>query len=66
MTPETKAWIDNASYEDLLRKWRFASTGDPLLQGDAGKHFQEVMKRKRAEVGDEGHVRASKEIGWEA
>ena len=61
---EMKKWIDNASYEELLRKWRFAPTGSLFFQGEVAKHYDVVMARKRAEVGDAEHVRASKSIGW--
>jgi hypothetical protein len=58
------AWIDNASYYDLLRKWRFAKAGDPYFQGEVGTHYTEVMAAKKKEIGDEEHSRISKEIGW--
>lgn len=61
---EMKEWIDNASYEDLLRRWRFAPSGSPFFQGEMGKYYEVIMARKRAEVGDAEHVRASKSIGW--
>lgn len=64
MTPEQKQWIDGASYTELLHRWRFASTGDPMFQDDTGKYFAEVMFAKRKQVGDAGHVAASKEVGW--
>lgn len=64
MTEEQKAWIDSASYEELLSKWRFAAVGDPMFQGPCGKYYSEVMTRKRSEDPD-GHVRASKKIGWD-
>jgi len=31
---EMKAWIDSANYTQLLSKWLFASTGDPLFPGE--------------------------------
>lgn len=58
------AWIDNASYEELLRKWRYAPAGDPMFQGETGQYYSEVMAKKRDEVGNAEHVRASKSIGW--
>lgn len=61
---EMRDWIDNASYEDLLRKWRFAKSSDPFFQGRIGQYYADVMAKKRAEVGVEEHVRASKAIGW--
>jgi len=61
---EMKAWIDEADYESLLERWRNEPSGSPWFQGDVGAYYAEVMK-KREEVGPGGHVRASKNIGWE-
>ena len=56
-------WIDNATLEQLLAKWRFAPSGDPMFVGDIGKHFEDVMNRKRKE--EPGRwISASKNIGW--
>ena len=60
---EMKDWINNASYEDLLRKNRMAPIGDPFFQPPVGKYFMEVMKRKKEEVGPAAAVAASKKIG---
>lgn len=61
---EMKNWIDNASYEQLLSRWRFAPTGSPWFQGEIGDYYKKVMQEKRKEVGNEAHVKASKSIGW--
>ena len=63
MTPEQKKWIDEATYEDLLRRNRFAPIGDPMFRGDTGDYYSKVMNEKRAANPGE-HVRASKAIGW--
>jgi len=66
MTPEEmKAWIDAASYEALLSRWRFAAAGDSFFAGEMGDYYSTVMARKREEVGEAGHVSASKAIGWD-
>jgi DNA helicase IV len=65
MTKEEKEWIDNADYEELLSKWRFAPVGDPFFQGETGDYYSKKMAEKRYEIGYEGHVRASKSIGWD-
>jgi hypothetical protein len=59
-----KYWIDNASYESLLNKWRNAPAGDPFFQGETGQYYSKVMARKRDEAGPGEAVRASKNIGW--
>ena len=61
---ELKKWIDGASYEDLLRKWRSAPAGSPFFQGETGDYYAKVMAQKREAVGNAEHVRASKSIGW--
>lgn len=63
MTDEQKAWIDNASIMELLRKWRHAPVGDPSFQGDVGDYYQEVMTAKRS-ADNAAWVAASKSIGW--
>lgn len=63
LTPEAKAWIDNASYMQLLSRWRFAPAGDPIFQGDSGDYYATVMAEKHDADPDEA-VRASKAIGW--
>ena len=63
MTPDQKAWIDNASYESLLSKWRFAPAGDPIFQGECGQYYSKVLAEKRS-ANPGGAVAASKQIGW--
>ncbi len=64
MTDGDKQWIDNSSYEGLLRRWRNAPVGDPIFQGDTGKYYGKVIAQKRdADPG--AAVGASKRIGWD-
>lgn len=65
ITPEEKKWIDEAPYESLLSKWRFAPAGDPMFSGETGKYYAEVMAKRRTELGPAAHTAASKSIGWE-
>ena len=60
-----KEWIDNASYEELLRRWRFAPPGDPFFAGEMGEYYSRKIAERRKQVGEEEHTRASKSIGWE-
>ena len=67
MTPaEMKAWIDGATYEQLLRKWRFDPPGSPWFMGEMGDYFAAVMARKGEEIGPEQKVQASKHVDWDA
>ncbi len=62
---QMKKWIDNASYEQLLSKWRFAPAGDPFFQDEIGNYYSEVMRKKKEECGPDAAVKASKKLGWE-
>ena len=64
MSPKQKEWIDNATYIQLLERWRYSPTGDLMFEGDTSQYYSETMRRKRNEVGEEAHVAASKLIGW--
>lgn len=57
-------WIDSASYEELLRKWRFAPAGDPFFRNEVGVYYCSVLHRKREEIGPEKHAAVSKRVGW--
>ena len=64
MTKEQKDWIDQSPYIELLRKWRFSKSGDPLFQGECGKYYVDKMYERRKQVGIDCHTSASKAIGW--
>lgn len=57
-----KKWIDETSYQGLLQRWRYSPAGDPIFTGETGAYYQKVMYEKRAAVGHEAAVRASKAI----
>jgi len=59
---EMKKWIDNVSYEELLRKWRFAPAGDPFFKSDTGMgaYYSKVMAEKKKHV---NAAAASKRVG---
>lgn len=63
LTEHNKAKIDAMPYEELLRAWRFAPSGDPRFEGETGQYWKDRMARLRIEGAD--HVAASKTIGWE-
>ena len=62
MTPEDKAWIDAASYEQLLRRWRFAPISDHFFT-ENGDYYRTVMIAKR-DADTEDAAEASRRIGW--
>ena len=64
MKKKTKDWIDNASYEELLRKWRFGTIGDPMFQGETGDYYKLVMVQKENQLEPYEKVQISKRVGW--
>jgi len=60
---EMREWIDNASYESLLHKWRYGLAGDPFFKGDIGKYYSKKMAEMKEKVGHDAAVSASKLIG---
>ncbi len=60
MTYEEKKKIDAMSYEQLLRLWRSAPSGEPLFKGDTGNYYFTVMSDKKKLI---DHVAVSKRIG---
>jgi len=61
---ESKKWIDNASYEALLCKWRHAPIGDPLMKCETGDYYCCIMSKRKCEMGSGEQVAISKRIGW--
>lgn len=59
-----KEWIDNATYQQLLGRWRNAPSGSPWFEGEVGEYYTAAMKKKRSETPHDGQVAASKAIGW--
>jgi hypothetical protein len=64
ISEDIKKQIDEMSYEEMLRLWRFAAAGDPMFQGDVGQYYSKVMFEKR-DKDPAAAVAASKRIGWE-
>ena len=62
---QAKAWIDSASYEQLLSKWRFEPAGSRWFTGELGEYYTKAMQKKRNEAPQEEQVAASKNLGWE-
>ena len=63
---EFKEWIDNASYESMLYRWRFSpsDSSSPWFQGEVGEYYARIMFKKR-DNDQYGAVLASKRVGWE-
>lgn len=61
---DLKEQIDKMSYEQLLARWRFSPSGDPMFVGEIGKYYADVMSKKKSELSHEEQVRISKDIGW--
>jgi hypothetical protein len=64
MKKDQKDWIDNATYTQLLARWRFAAVGDPIFKGETGKYYAKVLAEKKNATPAADAVAASKAIGW--
>lgn len=62
---ERRAWIDSASYEELLQKVRFEPVSSVWFQGELGNYLTERFRKMRSLIGDEAHTAASKRVGWD-
>jgi hypothetical protein len=60
---EMKEWIDTATREQLLSKWRFAKLGDPFFQTEIGEYYANVLFNPKNKSTDFDKV--SKKVGWE-
>lgn len=66
MTLVEQIKIDNLSYIEMLRMWRFTplSESNPLFQGDTGKYFTKVMREKESKLQSGEKASISKYLGW--
>ena len=62
ISDEIKNEIDNMSYYELLKKWRFAPSGDSILSGDIGEYFSDKMTSKKYE--EKYPTKISELVGW--
>ena len=64
MNDKQKQFIDNASYEDLLRKWRHAPLGDEYFVKGVWEYYTDVMQDKKRKLPRGEFVEISKRVGW--
>ena len=64
MTNNQKKLIDDMSYYDMVKKWRFAQIGDILFSGDVGLYFGDSLIKKGKEFTAIKKSEISKSIGW--
>jgi hypothetical protein len=63
MTKKEKKWIDDATYEQLLSRWRNAPIGASIFSGQSGMYYSRTMDQKKIAVGHDEAVATSKRIG---
>ena len=57
---DLKSEIDKMGHYELCSKWRFAPSGDPLLQGEVGIYFKDRLFKHLG-----GFIPSiSKSLGW--
>ena len=61
---EMLEWVEKATNEELLRKWRFAKIGDPFFQDvDVSAAVSKRLAHLRNQNPDE-YTAISNRIGW--
>jgi len=61
---EMLKWIDSATYEELMYRWRFAPASDPFFQGEVGDYYKRKLLEKKRGIPQEKQVAISKKLGW--
>lgn len=61
---EMLKWIEEASLEDLLRKWRKEPAGSPWFAGGEVTRTYTMRMAKLREENPAEWVAASKRVGW--
>jgi hypothetical protein len=56
--------IDEMNYAEMLSKWRFSPSGNPMFEGETGDYFRQSMNEKKEKLAPGEHVAISKAIGW--
>lgn len=57
--------IDGLSYEEFLRRWRFARRGSPMYDGDAAAFYSKRLRLIESSMSCEERLAASLRVGWE-
>ena len=63
LTKENKHYIDSLSYEELLRKWRFAPSGNKWFQGETGEYWGNRMHEMKEKESNPALI--SRKVGWD-
>ncbi len=65
LTEKNKMIIDSHDYYSILKKWRFDSLDSEWFQGETGKYWLKRMSELRKQIGEQEHIKTSKQIGWD-
>jgi hypothetical protein len=65
LSEEMKKELEEMSYEEMLRKWRFTSIADDIFHGEIGNYYAKIMQEKRAKLPEGQESIISKRIGWD-
>lgn len=61
---EMLAWIEVASYRDLLWRWRHSPEGSRWFLGLVGETLSRMMQRRRGELDEASAQLVEREVGW--
>lgn len=58
------AWIENASYEELLRRFRYTKDNSKWFKGILGRYYRKQMYYKAACLPKAQQSAISEKVGW--
>ena len=64
LTKELKKSLDDLTYSEMLKMWRFGHAPAEMFQDEVGDYFMKEMFRKRDLLPESEQVAISKNIGW--
>lgn len=57
--------MNGASYEELLKRWRFAGIHDTIFHGISGDYYSARMRDAKSKLTGSEQVAVSKRVGWD-
>lgn len=64
LTEFKKKEIDTMNFDEMLRLYRFAKSGHPMITGDVGEYFLSKFFERKKNMLHSDFVAASKRVGW--
>ena len=64
LSPAQLKWLDEASYADLLARWRYGRKGEVWFCGTNATRYKRIIEQRKLELLPFEAERIEKEVGW--